>query len=108
MTFAVLGWQDAHVYADAFAKELASKGFPTIVYKKNEHRYHPCVQISLGRWSLIETTEYIYVAPDEDSGVWWFWWSSLEPIAPAKEVSAAAAKVARVLAAIPDAGVRML
>jgi hypothetical protein len=100
-------WQDAQDQADALSVELARLGFTTTVYTKGGHSDYPCVQVQAGRWQLEDTIEYIYVAPHDD-GVRMFLWSSLEPIAPATEVSKAADIVARRLAAIPRAGIRAL
>jgi hypothetical protein len=100
-------WHDAQDQAEGLSVELARKGFVTTVYTKGGHSDYPCVQVQAGRRQLEEVIEYIYVAPD-DNGVRRFWWSSLEPIAPATEVSEAADIVARRLAAIPRAGIRAL
>lgn len=88
----------AHERADDLAWLLDSKGFSVTVYNKGGHADHPCVKVESGRWGLIDRTEYVYLAPAED-GRWWFWDTWLEPIAPAKEVSIAADKVARAVAA---------
>lgn len=101
-------WRDARAAAEALDKELTRLGFPTVVYKTGGHQHHPCIKVSSGRWSLVDRTEYVYVAPDENTGVLWFWGSSLEPVAPATEVSNAAGSVARTLAAIPRAGIRVV
>jgi len=39
--------------------------------------------------------EYIYAAPDQDR--WWFWWSSLEAIAPISDPAATADTITRAL-----------
>ena len=89
------GWETAHAQADALAKALAARGFVTVVYKTGGHLSHPCVEVTSGRWRLVEITEFIYLAPED--GAWWFWWSwdELERIVPVGEVSEAVNKIAR-------------
>lgn len=104
---------DPHEQAEALASELRTKGFAATVYNKTGgHRDHPCIQVGSGRWRLIDVTEFVYVAPDDD-GEWWFWRSTmnpfnLEPIAPALEVSTAAEIIGLSVAAITGAGIRVL
>jgi hypothetical protein len=99
--------QVAHEAADALADALSGKGFITQLHNLSGHVNFPCVEVSTARWQLVDITEYIYVARNQQN-LWWFWWSSLGPIAPATEVSEAAETIARALAGIRFAGVRVL
>jgi len=88
---------DPRVLAEALAGILNGKGFTTTVLKSGGHQHHPCVEIKGGKdW---QGTEWVYAAPED--GHWWFWWSSLELIAPVGEVTLAADEIARVLAGRP-------
>jgi hypothetical protein len=63
------------------------------VVRTRGHQRHPCVHIAGRRgW---HRAEYIYAAPEQ--GRWWFWWSSLDPIAPASDILATAETITRVL-----------
>jgi hypothetical protein len=101
-------WKDAQAAAHALATALNAKGFTTKVHKDHGHIDRPCVAVSSGRHRLVDVTRYAYVAPIE--GIWWFWLAmspaDLEPIEPASEVSAAADRIGRAVAAIPRAGLR--
>ena len=68
------GSQDAHVQAEALAKELSRKGFGIVIYTTGGHQVHPCIQVTTPTWWFTEVTEFIYVAPGDDGG-WQFWWS---------------------------------
>ena len=82
------------VQAHALAEELDRRGFTATVLRTHSHQKHPCVHIAARRgW---HQAEYIYAAPAE--GHWWFWWSSLHPIAPISDIPAAVKKITRVLA----------
>jgi hypothetical protein len=71
--------------ARALARELTQRGFIATVVRQRNQR-HPCVHIAARRgW---HQAEYIYAAPDQ--GRWWFWWSSLDPIAPISDLTATA------------------
>ncbi len=81
------------VQAHALACELGRRGFTATVLKKRGHQRHPCVHIAGRRgW---HRAEYIYAAPAE--GHWWFWWSSLDLIAPVSDVTTTAETITRVL-----------
>jgi len=76
--------------AHALARELRRRGFPAAVVGTRDHRLNPCVHIAGRRgW---HRDEYIYAAPAD--GGWWFWWSSLDPIALISDITAAAGKIA--------------
>jgi len=94
------GWQEAHDHAGELAKALHALGVAAIVRKPHGHPYHPCIEIAAGWRQLLPLTECIYLAADV-TGTWWFWWSSLKPIAPAAQADLAADIVAR---AMPGAG----
>jgi len=84
----------ARVQAHALADELSRRGFTAAMVRTRDHGKHPCVHIAARRgW---HRAEYIYAAPDQ--GRWWFWWSSLDPIAPISDIPATAEKITRVLA----------
>jgi len=90
-------WLGPRVQAEALAGILNGKGFTTTVLTGGGHQHHPCVEITGGpRW---QGTEWVYAAPED--GNWWFWWSSLELIAPVGEVTLAAEQIARALAGRP-------
>lgn len=95
------GWQEAHNLADVLAAALGDKGFPATVHKVSGHADGLRIEVDSGRWRLVDCGEQVYVAPDRE-GTWWFWWSTLDPIVPVSEVSAAADRIARVIGAIPD------
>ena len=83
----------ARVQAHALADELSRRGFTAAMVRTRDHGKHPCVHIAARRgW---HRAEYIYAAPDQ--GRWWFWWSSLAPIAPISDIPVAAEAIARVL-----------
>ena len=82
---------DPHEQAGALAHALDGKGFTTILLTKNGHRMHPCVLVGSGRERHARVAECIYAAPED--GQWWFWWSSLERIAPVSEIGITADKV---------------
>jgi hypothetical protein len=78
--------------AHALAQELSRRGFTATVVK-SRNQQHPCVHIAARRgW---HQAEYIYAAPDQ--GRWWFWWSSLEAIAPVSDLTATAETITGVL-----------
>jgi hypothetical protein len=84
----------ARVQAEALAEVLRGKGLAAAVLIYGGHRDHPCVEIRGGQgW---RGTEWVYAAPED--GQWWFWWSSLELIAPVGEVALAADVIVRGLA----------
>lgn len=84
---------DPSVLADALAEALNGKGLTATVLKNGGHRIHPCVEVSGGpAW---RGAEWVYLAPED--GHWWFWWSSLELIAPIGEVATAADLIASAL-----------
>jgi hypothetical protein len=88
---------DPRAQALMLAQALTDRGFTTTVLQGEGHRIHPCVQISGGpRW---RGTEWVYAAPED--GHWWFWWSSLELIAPIGQVTMAARAIARALRGQP-------
>jgi hypothetical protein len=70
--------------------ELTAKGFGIIPYKDGGHCTHPCIEVTGGLERRVSHQEFIYLAPDCEGDGGWFWWSSLERIAPATEVSVAA------------------
>jgi hypothetical protein len=78
--------------AQELAEALASRGLPATVLRNGGHELHPCVLIARGRDG---GPECVYAAPED--GQWWFWWYSLERIAPISEVATAAEEVTRVL-----------
>ena len=81
--------------AEELAQALNGRGLTATVLKSGGHEIHPCVEIRGGKdWQGVE---WVYAAPED--GHWWFWWSSLDPIAPVSEVSTAADDIARALAA---------
>jgi hypothetical protein len=80
--------------AHALAQELGSRGFTATVLRTHSHQKHPCVHIAARRGC--HQAEYIYAAPAE--GRWWFWWSTLDPIAPISDIPATAEKITRVFA----------
>lgn len=47
---------------------------------------------------LSRLSEDVYVGRGQD-GLWWFWWPWAERIAPGSDLSAAAARIAKVLSA---------
>ena len=89
--------------AKTLAGALRDRGFTVTVFTKGGHQAHPCVHaVHRTIWHLTENIDvehgcgtYIYLAPED--GHWWFWWPSLEPIAPASQAGTAADTVARVL-----------
>lgn len=81
--------------AQALAERLTRKGLVTTVYKSGGHQLHPCVRVASSPSPYAAVVEYIYVAPDGE--LWWFWWSSLEPIEPVTEVEAAAERIVSAL-----------
>jgi len=81
---------DPRAQAEALAAALDGMGFTVTVLKSGGHQFHPCVQVSGG--SHWQGTECVYAAPED--GHWWFWWSSLELIAPIGEVTMAASEIA--------------
>jgi hypothetical protein len=83
--------------AEALGAALNQLGFTATVLKTRGHQKHPCVVVESGRTRQLQVTEYIYAAPD-DGGHWWFWWSSLEQIAPLRDISVTADTIVRVLA----------
>jgi hypothetical protein len=85
----------AHIQAEALAAALRAKGFATTVFKTGPHQQHPCIQVSSGRWREARWTEYIYAAPEDCQ--WWFWFSSLERIAPITDIGPTADRIAFVL-----------
>ena len=88
--------QQRHAQAGALATALAAKGHSVVIHKTGGHALHPCIQVTADRTRPWFGTEFIYLAPDDD-GQWWFWWSSLDRIAPATEISVAAAMITREL-----------
>lgn len=54
----------------------------------------PCARIT--NRDVAHLSENIYVAPDAD-GLWWFWWSWADRLAPIDDVEAATFKIAYVL-----------
>jgi hypothetical protein len=84
---------DPRAQAEALAEALRGKGLTAIVLVYGGHQFHPCVEIT-GRDGQVE---WVYAAPEDSH--WWFWWSSLELIAPVSEVSIAADDIACVLGA---------
>jgi hypothetical protein len=80
--------------AHALAEELDGRGFTAAVLRTHGHQKHPCVHIAARRGC--HQAEYIYAAPAE--GRWWFWWSTLDPIAPISDIPATAGKITRALA----------
>jgi hypothetical protein len=86
---------DPRAQAEALAEVLRGKGLTVTVLIYGGHRDHPCVEITGGQdWQGVE---WVYAAPED--GHWWFWWSSLELIAPVGEVTLAADEIARTLQA---------
>ena len=83
---------DPRAQALILAQALTDRGFTVTVLRSEGHRIHPCVQISGGR---LRATEWVYAAPED--GHWWFWWSSLELIAPIGQVTLAAREIAGTL-----------
>jgi len=88
---------DAGIQALALAAALESRGLVTAVYRTGGHQRHPCVWVASCQGRRVRRAEFVYAAP-EDGGRWWFWWSSLDRIAPAADITAAADRIARVLA----------
>lgn len=86
-------WLSHRTQAEALSYALHRMGFATVVFKDHGHLMHPCVWLKRG-----SQEEFIYIAPDDDDGRWYFWWSSLEPIASVAEVSMAADTVSRRMA----------
>jgi hypothetical protein len=86
---------DPRIQVDALAATLNGKGFTATVFKTGGHQRHPCVKVASGPERHARMTEYIYAAPE--NGQWWFWWSSLEPIAPVSHICVTADKIARAL-----------
>jgi hypothetical protein len=84
--------------AEALAAALNGTSLTATVLKNHGHRFHPCVLISAGQGR--GTADCVYAAPDYDAGngQWWFWWSTLEPIAPVTEVTATAYEIATAFA----------
>jgi hypothetical protein len=80
--------------AEALAEALAGKGFTVTILKSGGHRFHPCVLIASSKRPHV--ADHVYVAPED--GQWWFWWSNLELIAPAGEVTIAADVIASAFA----------
>lgn len=108
-------WKDMRALAEEFADILSRRGFVATIHNTFGHqdKDNPCIEIGCGRWRLVGVTEYVYLAPADD-GEWWFWQVADDPlapvtrIAPAREVSVAADKVARSIAEIPRVGVRVI
>jgi hypothetical protein len=92
---------DPHIQAEELARLLTARGLITTVHKTGGHLLCPCIQVRAGRHQLTESTEYVYLVPDDNTGQYWFWSSSMDPIAPATEVSVTADWVARLLAGLP-------
>ena len=88
---------DPRVLAEALAGILNGRSFTATVLTGGGHQRHPCIEIKGGKDR--QGTEWVYAAPEE--GHWWFWWSSLELIAPVGEVTLAAEQIARALAGRP-------
>lgn len=87
------------IQAEALARELNHMGLDAAVLSARSHQGHPCVQVASGTGQ--RPMEYVYAAPDDirpGRGRWWFWWSSLERIAPVTEVRRAAERIAGELA----------
>lgn len=88
---------DPGIQALALAAALESRGLVTAVYRTGGHQRHPCVWVASCQGRRVRRAEVVYAAPEAD-GRWWFWWSSLDRIAPATDITTAAERVARVLA----------
>jgi hypothetical protein len=84
---------DPRAQAEALAGALRDNGLTATVLIYGGHQQHPCVEITGGRDWRGNEIEWVYAAPED--GHWWFWWSSLELIAPVSEVSIAADVIAR-------------
>jgi hypothetical protein len=80
--------------AEALAAALNGTCLTATVLKKNGHRFHPCVLVTGG--AQRHGVAWVYAVPDygQDDRQWWFWSSSLEPIAPISEVSETADEIA--------------
>jgi hypothetical protein len=82
--------------ARSLGAALARLGFTVEVLTARAHQVHPCVVVTSGPARFVDGTEYLYAAPDDESGIWWFWRVSsrdplvFEQVAPLSEVSAAA------------------
>ncbi len=78
---------------EALAADLKDRGFTT---KITPYGRYPSVDVVNSAASRLSEQVYAALAPD---GAVWFWWSWAERIAPIGEPGAAAATIARVLAA---------
>jgi hypothetical protein len=89
---------EPRVQAEALAQALHDRGLIADVLIKGGHRFHPCLLIAAGQGQA--TGDCVYTAPDysQPDGRWWFWWSTLEPIAPVTEITATAYEIATAFA----------
>ncbi len=79
--------------AQELADALARRGLTATVLTQGGHRTHPCVYITSPQAS--HPDECVYAAPED--GYWWFWWSTLDRIAPLSDITTAADDIAHVL-----------
>jgi hypothetical protein len=82
----------ATVYLDKLAEELTNRGLEAWLMAPPGRV--PSVYITNPRARALE--ENIYATQGKD-GLFWFWWSWAERIAPADDLDGASAKIARVL-----------
>ena len=74
----------------ALAADLSGRGFATAVMQAGHF-----AAVNVVSPSVPKLTERVYVA--QVDGLWWFWWSWHDRIAPVQDVEAAAFKIAYVL-----------
>ena len=77
---------------DKLAEELGNSGLDA--WLMDPPGRVPSVYITNPRARALE--ENVYADQGKD-GLWWFWWSWAERIAPADDLTASVAKIARVL-----------
>lgn len=93
------------IAALALAGELEAKGLRTAVLRSGGHQSYPCV------WVLNERTEcaeFVYVAPNDNDGLYFIYADTLEPIAPAEYIDAAAEMIAQAMNRLIVYGVRVI
>lgn len=74
----------------ALAGNLSARGFAAKLTRAGRH-----TAVHVANRSVPKLTETVYAAPAD--GVWWFWWSWADRLAPVSDVEAAAFKIAYVL-----------
>jgi hypothetical protein len=81
----------AAVRLEAVVNDLSGRGFAASMEPGS-----PYPRARVINREVPQLSEHIYAAADGD-GVWWFWWSWADRLAPVDDVETAAFKVAYVL-----------